>query len=805
MHEMIYTSAPKTLEAAGLGAVAMTSGIPRVVEAAMRRLSRFDFFSLPEDQRTPKAFKVLSHVIVKDGNIDWHICSRTLPAGLDYTNRPNFLSHHVAFTDDELPSGYSVFDVFTVNGLFVDDWNSEPQTIASRHLHLKGTSNQFATAWQSVEAGANGCQQLVEWYKSRKKAFLLDDSPIRIYQLFKAASHKFAGINANQIAFTTALGADTQGIAFDWIGIIRGSKFSNTVLSSAPEKVIDTQNKLFSVELTDPSLETTSTKVDDKRKMEQTGGGFDDNFFESYVTAAPRANSHRSSRTRVTDKQESDIPPPPPPQRTKSTARFAIRSVPLLLFAAALGFGAYATSQWKSTVATLEQRTTELAKKNDELKIASEQWDKEKEDVVNETTSLEAERVNLQTKLDELTKERDLLELQRNKFQADADRLQKEKDGAKPEAPSTTNRQPNVAAPDAKPLDEGASAKSSTPEKPAGPPVTSSNEASKLKEIVACIDTQQLQTQKSVRFSLGKSYAKLKSVSVIDPNREVISIPVDQASNAFQLRIPEQVAPNHVLEVALSASTIKTSDLQEPSANPSIMTLTLKEADKETSIKPLPVLSPLRLELIESAGGGQPTAMLYVLFRHNEAAIGYINANDVVRLRKEDSELKWNKFIANTTDAKDFTPEALNILSTEPMHFSPISFRMPQIWPQKEEHIERFRSDSSTVLNAPRESGVEISKLTIAKTLSLELHWVESKKGNTSLKCYLKGNGNPYRPNLESLLESRLVGRVERRSEDNKTAFPLIYFGDEADFSSTVFLKPFVVSEGSPISEGDKK
>ena len=67
MLELIYTSAPETLDGPGYGVVAKSENIPSELEKFMRKLCRYDFLTKRLDAVGTNYPNLVSHVIFHQG------------------------------------------------------------------------------------------------------------------------------------------------------------------------------------------------------------------------------------------------------------------------------------------------------------------------------------------------------------------------------------------------------------------------------------------------------------------------------------------------------------------------------------------------------------------------------------------------------------------------------------------------------------------------------------------------------------------------------------------------------------------
>lgn len=116
--QLIYTSSPRgvTPGRSGYCTVARSATMRDALTSRLEQLSYYQHLSLSGGQERP----VATYRIVDIRGTRYHVLSRLLDAGLDYTNRTNFLAHHLVLTAEEaarLPSPPVLF-------LHWDGWRS---------------------------------------------------------------------------------------------------------------------------------------------------------------------------------------------------------------------------------------------------------------------------------------------------------------------------------------------------------------------------------------------------------------------------------------------------------------------------------------------------------------------------------------------------------------------------------------------------------------------------------------------------------------------------------------------------------
>ena len=111
MYQLIYTSAPRLLEAGktGFGTVARSRELPQPLVAYLERISSYD--------RSENIGSFLYYGVYTMGGLVYHIFSRIADCGVDYTKRTNHIAHHWVMTDDE--AGQSAHSANTPAGILL--------------------------------------------------------------------------------------------------------------------------------------------------------------------------------------------------------------------------------------------------------------------------------------------------------------------------------------------------------------------------------------------------------------------------------------------------------------------------------------------------------------------------------------------------------------------------------------------------------------------------------------------------------------------------------------------------------------
>lgn len=125
--QLIYTSAPRTLTAGqtGYGTVARSKDLR---DALIQRLEQLSYFQHGDSHAATPPI-VHAYRIVDVRGAKYHVLTRLVDAGLDFTNRTNHLAHHLVFTAEELaalPSPSLIFQHWTG---WRNSWTEEPRAL----------------------------------------------------------------------------------------------------------------------------------------------------------------------------------------------------------------------------------------------------------------------------------------------------------------------------------------------------------------------------------------------------------------------------------------------------------------------------------------------------------------------------------------------------------------------------------------------------------------------------------------------------------------------------------------------------
>ncbi len=157
-YQLVFTSYPTSLTygRSGFSTVARSVGMPEKLSSAVERLSSYD---------APSG-TVYSHRVLQFSNTLWHVLSATRDSGVDYTNRNNYVAHHLVLSDDEVPFLPNPAEIILNWKGWISSWSGSPRFIDNvEGLKSIGTKRSLpAKLWGEMFGDAG-------------KAALLGDSP----------------------------------------------------------------------------------------------------------------------------------------------------------------------------------------------------------------------------------------------------------------------------------------------------------------------------------------------------------------------------------------------------------------------------------------------------------------------------------------------------------------------------------------------------------------------------------------------------------------------------------------------------
>ena len=421
IYEWIHTSAPQTLEGSGYGVVARSRDIPAALEKFLRGRSRYDFLKpdLPE-----RGFPVYAHVLFRDGRNEWHVLSRMLPCGIDYTGREVFLAHHIAIPVEQF-AGQSVIRWLLRTDLFRDAWTAPPQLLEPREVPADVRVPLPHGEWHNSSRGQAEPECLKLFRHSRKPPlFLLADSGEGNFHLLCEALLEQPAAEHNRISFVSATLSAHQDVQYDWIGLVRGTTFCDEQLRTAPQRVLDLLDPRRLAELqhapqpaaappAPPSLARSAAPL-----FNDTSG--------SDIPWREDQWKPRSSITPASAPMTPHLPPVPtaPAAPPAASARMPLILLSLLLLLA-VAAGTTVGLRLQGKVQELSAQLAAAEQKVDQQKLTEQDLN---EQLKNATKSSAQVREKSQEDIGKLNSEKTKTDGEKTKLQQELDLVRKERD-----------------------------------------------------------------------------------------------------------------------------------------------------------------------------------------------------------------------------------------------------------------------------------------------------------------------------------------------------------------------------------------
>jgi len=223
--QLIYTSAQRGLVAGRSGhcTVARSAAMREALMLQLEKLSYYQHLSLSGGQER----QICSCRVLDIRGSRFHVLSRIQDAGLDFTNRTNFLAHHLVFTPEEIRQFSSPPVILRSWSGWVKIWNQEPQMLENEDwsglTNISGVVSVPATTWQQVTGDAVNGYGLLD---SRSgSAFRVDNlAEDQILALFAESlellelrdPRRDFRVTAWQYTFTTSMQEQDNPADFRW-------------------------------------------------------------------------------------------------------------------------------------------------------------------------------------------------------------------------------------------------------------------------------------------------------------------------------------------------------------------------------------------------------------------------------------------------------------------------------------------------------------------------------------------------------------------------------------------------------------
>lgn len=159
--QLVYTSSPTslTIGRTGFSTVARSKSMPEKLASAVERCGVYDVGQ----------GEVFSHTTVNYGGETWHVLTRMCDAGTDYTNRNNYIAHHIVIAQNETAKLANPAEILAQWNGWLSKWEGEPRFVGDAEgLEKISAKNSLpAKNWERI-------------FGNPAKAALLDRHPATI-------------------------------------------------------------------------------------------------------------------------------------------------------------------------------------------------------------------------------------------------------------------------------------------------------------------------------------------------------------------------------------------------------------------------------------------------------------------------------------------------------------------------------------------------------------------------------------------------------------------------------------------------
>jgi len=241
IQELIYTSAPKGLKPGSRGfcTVASTPGMAVNLAEKLESLSGYRHVVGPHEAVQNSV--AYSHLSIIVGGLKLHILSRIAAAGVDYSQRPNKLAHHLVLDAGELPPAGPAW-LLAQPGLMRTEWDGEPRIMPVRSRLPEGKSEAaICHAWKTLtgDAGWGGVLAETVLGDRARNAVLIYKDVMDILPLVIESLALLPSDVRWQVTFSTYFTKLPVGVACQWRGVLAGTPEARSAHGRPNTIVID--------------------------------------------------------------------------------------------------------------------------------------------------------------------------------------------------------------------------------------------------------------------------------------------------------------------------------------------------------------------------------------------------------------------------------------------------------------------------------------------------------------------------------------------------------------------------------------
>ena len=263
--QLIFTSTPQGLEPgrSGYCTVARHKDLRHRLVRELERLSVYDFGQQTGSARSD----ICIFRKVPLGSEEFYVLTKICDAGLDYTNRTNYLAHHLVLDGFEIATSPSPAEIFLNWEGWIRTWTDGPRYFSEEEaVTLSGCKSSGLVpcqSWLQVTNDPGNAASLVS--PELIKPIVLESNegtPNRLLTLFAESSALFKiSLDAWDFSFTTFLQGNDDAKSFAWIGI-QGQPAGERIKQGGLRNYLDLRNWALTeiADPLDPNLQNLARK-----------------------------------------------------------------------------------------------------------------------------------------------------------------------------------------------------------------------------------------------------------------------------------------------------------------------------------------------------------------------------------------------------------------------------------------------------------------------------------------------------------------------------------------------------------------
>ena len=267
-YQLIYTSVRRGLipGRSGYTVAARHRQIRERLVSEIERVSGYTY------AKKGQSLKIYAHRKFDISGVHYHVLTRIVDAGSDYTGRTNHLAHHLICEDDELKNSGATPAEILYGYDWLDRYEGEPRYLEDKEIvNISEYAEKIklpASNWRKIRGNAGDAALLVNNKGEVKSSLIVVNSDkssqlSRLLPLIAESSHLIGSgkTNASSVTFTTYFQEGDSMSDFDWIGC----EDDNVVLQKPTNRdIFDLSNLIQETPLTE------AAKIAEKGQSQQS-------------------------------------------------------------------------------------------------------------------------------------------------------------------------------------------------------------------------------------------------------------------------------------------------------------------------------------------------------------------------------------------------------------------------------------------------------------------------------------------------------------------------------------------------------